>query len=73
MNVDGDSAAAAAGAAFPAVVGGDRPEDKFTDKKQTTHKKNIFYRFKDSLLKFSFSKKATKICAILVMVLTFTK
>ena len=43
MNVDGDSAAA--GAAFladgAAAVGGDRPEDKFTDKKQTTHK-NIF-------------------------------
>ena len=45
MNVDGDSAAAA-GAAFPAdgaaAVGGDRPEDKFTDKKQTTHTKKIF-------------------------------
>ena len=41
MNVDGDSSAA--GAAFladgAAAVGGDRPEDKFTDKKQTTHKK----------------------------------
>ena len=42
MNVDGDSAAA--GAAFPAAdaaaaVGGDHPKDKFTDKKQTTHKK----------------------------------
>ena len=37
MNVDGDSAAA--DAAFLAVGGGDRPEDKFTDKKQTTHKK----------------------------------
>ena len=45
MNVDGDSAAA--DAAFLAVVGGDRPEDKFTDKKaDNTHKKNIFYHFK---------------------------
>ena len=38
MNVDGDSAAADA-AFLAAVVGGDRPEDKFTDKKQTTYKK----------------------------------
>ena len=38
MNVDGDSAADAAFLA--AVVGGDRPEDKFTDKKADhTHKK----------------------------------
>ena len=44
MNVDGDSAAAAGAflAVGVAAVGGDRPEDKFTDKKQTTHKK-IFY------------------------------
>ena len=42
MNVDDDSVGA--GAAFPAAagaaaVGGDHPEDKFTDKKQTTQKK----------------------------------
>ena len=49
MNVDGDSAADAAFLA--AVVGGDRPEDKFTDKKQTKHTKNIFYHFKSLLLK----------------------
>ena len=53
MNVDGDSAAAA-GAAFPAdgaaAVGGDRPEDKFTDKKQTTHTKKYFLPFQELAL-----------------------
>ena len=53
MNVDGDSAAAAGAflAVGVAAVGGDRPEDKFTDKKQTTHKKYfIFCHFKSLLI-----------------------
>ena len=49
MNVDGDSAAAGAAflAAGVAAVGGDRPEDKFTDKKQTTHTKIYFLPFQE--------------------------
>ena len=53
MNVDGDSAAA--GAAFPAAgaaaVVGDRPEDKFTDKKADhTHKKKYFLPFQGQII-----------------------
>ena len=47
MNVDGDSAGAAFPADGAAAVGGDRPEDKFTDKKQTTHTKRYFLPFQE--------------------------
>ena len=43
-----------AGAAFLAVgaaaVGGDRPEDKFTDKKQTTRNISYFLPFQELVL-----------------------
>ena len=46
MNVDDDSAAVGAAAA----VGGDRPEDKFTDKKQTTRNISYFLPFQELVL-----------------------
>ena len=49
MNVDGDdSAGAAAGAA--AGEAGDHPEDKFTDKKQTTRNISYFLPFQELVL-----------------------
>ena len=47
---------------------------KKENKPETDDDKKVQYIYSDSkLLKFSFSEKATKICAICLMVFTFTK
>ena len=49
-----------------------RPNQNDQQGQGMVDKKHIFQRFYLSFIKFSFSEKATKICAIILMILTFT-